>query len=534
MSGTVERVGALPFDEPLTLVTVGVVAVCYLGAGMVAWRLRSRNRLGPLLMTFGVLWTLHQLGSPLWDGPMGVVVAAVVGLWPAVLAHLVVAFPAGRLTGAPARVVVGLAYLCAAAMALRLTVPREAGQAIQGAGILALVLFGVTVIWLQAVRLRRSSATARRFLAPVLVAAVVAIALLIVQKPVTAAGTPPPYLASLAWLALAGIPLAYLASLLRRRIDRGGVAELVVRLSDGHRGTGLQEALAKALHDPHLKVGYWVPESGRYVDVAGEPLPDRPDRVVTRVDRGGPVAVLLHDPALLEAPELIEAACAAASLALENERLTAELRARVRQLAESRTEVLRAAEAERRRIERDLHDGVQQRLLAIPITLSLAESALGSERAAPLIGEARTATLAVLQEVRALSQGIHPPVLTERGLAGAVGELAAVAPLPLEVRMDHTGEGLPPEVETTAYYVVAEALANLAKHASAGRAKVRIAGEGEWLVVEVDDDGRGGADPERGSGLRGLAARVETNGGTLVVESPLGAGTRIRAVLPCA
>jgi signal transduction histidine kinase len=509
--------------EPLTLVTVGVVAVCYLGAGAVAWRLRSRNRLGPLLVTFGALWALHQLGQPQW-----------VPVWPAVLAHLVVAFPTGRLTSAAARVVVGLAYLCAAAMALRVTVSGEASQAIQGAGILALVLFGAAVIWLQVVRLRRSSATARRFLAPVLVAAVVATALLIVQKPVTAVGTPPPYLTSLAQLALAGIPLAYLAGLLRRRIDRGGVAELVVRLSDGHRRTGLQEALAKALHDPLLKVGYWVPESSRYVDVDGRPLPDRPDRVTTRVDSGGPLAVLVHDPALLEDPELIEAGCAAASLALANERLTAELRARLHQLAESRTEVVRAAEAERRRIERDLHDGVQQRLLSIPITLSLAESALGSERAGPLIGEARTTALAVLQEVRALSQGIHPPVLTERGLAGAVGELAAVVPVPLEVRMDHSGEGLPPEVETTAYYVVAEALANLAKHASAGWAKVWIAGEGEWLLVEVADDGRGGADPERGSGLRGLAARVETIGGTLVVESPPGAGTRIRAALPCA
>ncbi|MFC7585381.1 sensor histidine kinase [Nonomuraea antimicrobica] len=256
---------------------------------------------------------------------------------------------------------------------------------------------------------------------------------------------------------------------------------------------------------------------------------------MTKVDRDGPLAVLAHDPALLEDPELIQAACAAASLALENERLTADLRARLRQLADSRAHLVRAAEAERRRLERDLHDGVQQRLLAIPLTLSLAEAALASrpERVGPLIGEARDTALAALDEVRALAQGIHPPILTERGLVGAVCELAAVAPVPVAVSSDVSGD-LPAEVETTAYYVVAEALANLAKHAAADRASVSISRASGWLSVEISDNGRGAADPERGSGLRGLTGRVETNGGSLHVHSPPGQGTRIEAMLPCA
>jgi signal transduction histidine kinase len=238
---------------------------------------------------------------------------------------------------------------------------------------------------------------------------VVAAALFVTLQPAMIAGVAVQPLTPVVELALAAIPLAYLGSLLRRRIDRGGVAELVVRLNDAPRPVGLQEALAKALHDPTLRVGYWMPELGRYVDVDGQVVspPDRRDRVATRIDRdGGPLALLVHDPALVEDPELIAATCAAAALALANERLTADLRARLRQIAESRGRVLRAAEAERRRLERDLHDGVQQRLLSIPVTLGLAESALraGPDRARALIGEAKSTTLAVLQELRALSR----------------------------------------------------------------------------------------------------------------------------------
>jgi signal transduction histidine kinase len=257
--------------------------------------------------------------------------------------------------------------------------------------------------------------------------------------------------------------------------------------------------------------------------------------MATRVDRAGdPVAVLVHDAALLDNPELIEAACAAAALALENERLTAELRARLRQLAGSRSRVLQAAEAERRRLERDLHDGVQQRLLSIPMALTLAESASSGDpgRVLSLIGEAKGTALAVLDELRALCQGIHPPVLTERGLRGAVQELTAVTSVPARLALG-LFRTLPAEVETAAYYVVAEALANVVKHAEAAGAVVRLDDRGGRLLVEVRDDGRGGADASRGSGLRGLADRVEATGGTLDVTSPPGAGTTVRAVLPC-
>jgi signal transduction histidine kinase len=242
----------------------------------------------------------------------------------------------------------------------------------------------------------------------------------------------------------------------------------------------------------------------------------------------------VHDAMLLDNPELIEATCAAAALALTNERLAADLRIRINQLAESRSQVLRAAETERRRLERDLHDSVQQQLLSIPMTLSLAESAVQArpDRAEALIGEAKSTALAVLAELRALSQGVHPPILTERGLAGAVRELAALAPVPLWLSLDIPGT-LPAEIETTAYYVVAEALANITKHAAASLGRVRIECQGGELTVEVEDDGCGRAEPAEGTGLRGLADRVAANGGTLRVHSPVGHGTRIQAVLPC-
>ncbi|MFI7615803.1 sensor histidine kinase [Nonomuraea terrae] len=515
----------------IAAVLVSIVAgVGFVVAGLVAWRSRS-GRLGFLLAAEGVLWTLYQLPLPV---PREVA-AVTVGAWPALLAHLVLAFPGGRLGSRVSRAVVALGYVCVVVMGLRQLAGPRASEVISGVGTPVLVFVGVSVIVLQVLRLRGSSVARRRLLTPVLVAAVVATALFVVWKPVAVAGGSAPVLALAVQTAFAAVGLAFLWSLARRRMDKSGVAGLVVRLSGEPHPATLQTALAETLHDPTLRVGYWVPESKGFLDVDGRPLAPAPGQVVTQVDRDGPLAVLAHDPALLENPELIQAACAAASLALENERLTAQLRARLRQLADSRAQVVRAAETERRRLERDLHDGVQQRLLAIPLTLSLAEAALtsGPERVRPLIGEARQTAFAALDEVRALAQGIHPPILTERGLVGAVHELAAVAPVPVAVSSDVPGE-LPVEVETTAYYVVAEALANLAKHAAADQASVSISRAGGRLSVEVSDNGRGGADPGRGSGLRGLAGRVETNGGSLHVHSLPGQGTRIEATLPCA
>jgi signal transduction histidine kinase len=508
-----------------------VLAASFMAMGAVALRKHPRSRVGPLALAVGVLLLLAPLTTLVHPVPQRLAAAA----WPAVLIHLVAALPTGRL-GTPAlRLVITLAYLDSLSMVTPFLQDGPPDRVVHDVSTLVAVLLGATVTGMQWVRWRRTSVPSRRSLTPVLAATLVMVVLLLASSPVWTPGASVLDM-DLVKVGLVAVPLAYLAHELRTRIERGDVADLVVRLSSTPQPASLESALAKALHDPTLRVAYWVAESQLYVDAEGLPVspPGGAGRVATRVDRGGePVALLMHDPALLEQPTVIEAACAAAALALQNERLTADLRARVHQLADSRRHVLQAAEAERRRLERDLHDGVQQRLLSIPLTLSVAEAGLGPDagRTRELIAEAKEMSLAVLDELRALSQGIHPTILTERGLEGAVRELTLVAPVPVRLAVDLPAR-LSAEIETTAYYVVAEALANITKHADAQRAEVRIVHDGGLLVVEVVDDGRGGADPD-GSGLRGLATRAEDNGGVFRVVSPPGGGSRLRAELPC-
>ncbi len=335
---------------------------------------------------------------------------------------------------------------------------------------------------------------------------------------------------------VAVVPVAFSVGLLRQRLARGNVASLVVELGSAAPAGELRDALARALGDPTLQVAYALPD-GRHVDRRGHAveLPAGPERAMTPVvHEGEQIAVLVHDPAIGRDPALMESVTAAAALALTNERLEAELRARLDELAASRTRIVEAADAERRRIERNLHDGAQQRLVSIAMALGLAEARLGDDGAdaGPLVREARESLLEALEELRELGRGIHPPVLSERGLAEALGELAYRCRIPVALDVD-LPRRLPEAVEAAAYYVAAEALANVARHAGATRVELRAARRSGRLVLEVRDDGRGGADAGAGSGLRGLADRVEALNGTLRVDSPPGAGTRLVAELPC-
>jgi signal transduction histidine kinase len=211
----------------------------------------------------------------------------------------------------------------------------------------------------------------------------------------------------------------------------------------------------------------------------------------------------------------------------------AQLRARVAALQASRDRAVDSAEDERRRIERDLHDGAQQRLVALGMDLGMAKEKLRTDpqAATELVGEAHEEAKRALAELRDLARGIHPAVLADRGLDAAISALAARSPVPVGVEV--VTERLPGAVESTAYFVVAEALTNAAKHAHAGEITIRIARRDGLLVVEVSDDGDGGADPARGSGLRGLADRVAAIDGRLTVTSPAGGPTVVRAELPC-
>ena len=312
---------------------------------------------------------------------------------------------------------------------------------------------------------------------------------------------------------------------------RGAVGDLVVELDRIEPG-GVRDALARAIGDPTLELALWLPDRSVWTDEGGREitLPRGPDRAVTPVGAG--LAAMIHDPVLVDQRPLLEAAGSAARLALENEQLQAELRVQLAELRESRARIVRAGDDERRRLERDLHDGAQQRLLGIGMALRLLRTRVdGNEEAAALVDEAEAEAQSALRELRELARGIHPAILTDQGLDAAVRTLAERAPIPVEVSAP-SGR-LPPHVETAVYFVVAEALANVAKHAHAGRGKVTIVSCPGCVTVEVEDDGVGGARLDGGSGLRGLVDRVGALDGRLLVDDQPGAGTLLRAEIPC-
>jgi PAS domain S-box-containing protein len=219
----------------------------------------------------------------------------------------------------------------------------------------------------------------------------------------------------------------------------------------------------------------------------------------------------------------------------ELQRLQVQLRQRLEELQASRARIVAVADQERRRLERNLHDGAQQRLVSVSLTLRLAHGRLESEPAgaSELLQAANEELSTALEELRELARGIHPAVLTDRGLGPAIESLVTRTPVPVQIDAP-LEERLPEPVEAAAYYVVSEALTNIAKYANASQAAVRVSRGNGLAVVEVEDDGIGGADPTQGSGLRGLADRVEALAGRLAVDSEPGRGTRIRAEIPCA
>ncbi len=301
-------------------------------------------------------------------------------------------------------------------------------------------------------------------------------------------------------------------------------------------GGPVRELLAESLGDRSVAVAYWLPDRERFVDESGHPV-ELPapgsGRTWTAIERDGRrVAAIVHDAALDATPELVEAAAAASSLAIDNERLKADLAARVEELRGSRRRIIEAGDAARRRIERDLHDGAQQQLVSLALELRMLRTKVKGTAAQEDVDVLSERLAAALADLRELARGIHPAILTDRGLAPAIGALADRGTIPIEtdVRVDRR---LEPAVEAAAYFLVAEALTNVSRYAHATSARVELAREGDDIVVLVADDGVGGVDLEAGSGLRGLQDRLAAVGGTLSIDSPPGAGTRLRARIPC-
>jgi signal transduction histidine kinase len=342
-------------------------------------------------------------------------------------------------------------------------------------------------------------------------------------------------------LARAAVPIGFLLGLLRTQFDWSLVGRLVVELGGAPPPERLEAMVAATLHDPSVQLGYWSPAAREFVDTAGhriEPIAS-PTRAITMVARNAhSIATIVHDPALLEDPGLVASVSAAVGLAVENRSLTAELQAQLDEVRASRTRIVAAADAERARLERDIHDGAQQRLLALMIELRLAREAVGADPKADLsarLDRAMTNLRSATDELRELARGVRPAILADAGLGPAVRTLAERSSCPVELSVDLTGR-LDAAVEAAAYFVVAESLANVVRHASATVAHVAISTESDpgRVVVAVTDDGVGGASVDHGSGIRGLKDRVEALGGQLAVESRAGNGTRIRVELPCA
>jgi signal transduction histidine kinase len=549
-------------SPPHSIATVAV-GWSFLLAGLVAWARRPANRIGPLMVLTAFALLARQLRYS--DDAFLFTVFFMLGdVGYALVGHSALAYPTGRVTDRAERALVIAGYTTVLVLPpLTLLfydgtshligfdpIPRDSlinvtgnAHAVELLQKTQIVLFfgvlGALFIALVVRRLWRATPRMRRILAPLLLAAIAVALRAIFECVFTFVNRPFAYDYLFWWqiTAFIALPLALLAGLLRARLARTAVGDLVVELEHAPPGA-LRGALARTLGDPTLELAFWLPDRGTYADAAGHPveLPEDGRRAVTRLeDDGEPLAALIHDPSLLDEPKLVRAAGAAARLALENARLQADMRAQLTQVQESRVRIVAAADEERRRIERDLHDGAQQRLVALALQLRTAQRRLGAGEADPAVEALLTSAVAELQvavdELRELARGVHPAILTEEGLAAALESLGGRSAFPIELEVL---EGrLPAQVEATAYFVVCEALTNVAKHAHASKAKVFVSRRNGTLAIEVADDGVGGARRENGSGLSGLSDRVEALGGRLRIESPTGGGTRILSEIPC-
>ncbi len=547
-------------SSPQNAVASVVVAWTFVAAGLVAWSRRPANRVGILMAFVGYALLERKLqyshDSRIFTPAF---VFAEIGLG-AALIHVVLAYPSGRLSNRVERWFVAAAYTAAVSFPLAMLLVWDypascayyCGRTFHERSLISIApnqgvfnmlddvfrigvygVFAAMFIGLIVWRLWHATPRGRRLLAPLLFAGVVAGSRGVWGSIHAIKGTSTDN--AFYWWQVSGqiaIPLALLAGLLSARLARGGVADLVVELGRTPQGVGVRDALARAVHDPTLQVAYWLPMRQSYVDEDGRPvrLPEDGRAVMKLED----IAAIVHDPEL--DPDLVEAAGAAARLALHNARLQADVRAQLGKVQESRRRIVTAGDDQRRRIERDLHDGAQQRLVALALELRLAQRELGAtidpqlERI--LAGAVDELQLAV-EELRELARGVHPAVLTEEGLAGALESLAGRTPFPVQIE-SAPDDRLPPEIEAAAYFVACEAIANAVKHSHATTIRVNANRRNGRFVIEVEDDGIGGARENGGSGLRGLVDRVEAHGGTLQIESEPGQGTRVVGELPCA
>jgi signal transduction histidine kinase len=539
------------FTPPVMAVTLGVGWI-YLLAGVLVRRRRADDPTGMLLLIAGALWFVQFL----FLSPVGWLFVIGVALGERHLvpvAHLLLVLPDRQLVPTARRLAVAV-YVTAITLSVSTPFvldracpplpcpssrPSVAAPIWFQDAVLVVDQFGTALLALLVgcfvvVRLVRSDGAARRAIAPVLLAG----ALLVPVYASSQLGLLPAPTGTWLYLAVnAAVPLAVLSGLAWARVHRGAVADLVVALDQGVDGDGLREALARCLGDPSLRLLFPRDVSDKgYLDANGRPVRAAPGprRTSTTVDQDGQVvAVLDHDQALMNEPELLMAAVAASRLTLHNARLTAQVRAQLDELQRSRTRLVLAVDQERRRLERDLHDGVQQQLLTVALELGRLRRQVASDRHDQLarsLERTRQDLEHAIDELRRFARGIHPQVLTDRGVPAAIEALAQRTSLPITIDTD-LGR-LPSAVESTLYLVTAEAVTNTIRHGDATHLHIHARCENGHATLDISEDGRGGAQTSGGSGLQGLEDRVAALGGTIRLESPRGRGTRLHVDLP--
>jgi signal transduction histidine kinase len=547
------------------------IGLAYLAAGLVAWQRRPEVLTGPFLVAcsiFNFVGSYAPTGQPVVTH-LGF---ALEGYYDVALAILVLALP-GRLPTGRARglsLALLAAFLVRSGSRLLLADPAvlapdaglppnpfavlgnaDAFAAIEtatNAGI-AIVAFAIAVECLR--RLVASRPIVRHVIWPILIGGVVAMgaATFDAADTASAAATGAPLLTLaepwdevFAWSLFAArlfVPVALLVGSLRLRRAAGPLVALAVGLGSVPSPVRLEAALAAALGDPGLRLVRpdadgqgWVAADG---GEAAAPVETDLHAVTLLEHDGRPLAAIVHDPVLRENPALIGSVLAVLRLAVDNERLNTALQAQLEEVKASRARLVVAAEDERRRVERDLHDGAQQRLVAVTIALQQARQTARETGAAPELRDGLAATAdelqAAIDDLRELARGIHPAILGDDGLAAAVGALARRSGVAVDVR-SNLGRRLPKHVEATLYFTVAEALTNASRHARATRAVVSLQDSGDQINLRVEDDGRGGANASAGSGLRGLADRLAAVDGQLTITSTVGHGTTIHATVP--
>jgi signal transduction histidine kinase len=533
-----------------------LVGLSFFGAGIVAMDRRPGNIIGPLMIGYAATWFLGNWGN------LGVPPLTTLGLIGATLstpflAHILFVYPSGRLRTTFERVVLWIVYVSSigASVVIALTWnPRVFGcstcwdthapfpsarvndvaQQVSDRAPIILVPLFISVLVL---RWREASRAERRELTPLWTASSILAIVYLIRS--FASADPRDPFAYLLWelnsILQLFVPVIFAWGLLSTRLAQSAVGHLVVELERPLLPGGLRDALARTLGDPTLEVAYAIEGQDRWVDANGQrvALSERPTdrRAVTVIEpEGTPLAALIHDPALDEG--LVRAAGAAAGMAIANERLRAQVQAQLEEVRASRQRIVEAGDRERRRVERNLHDGAQQRLVTLSLGLALLQQREDLvPEAREVLAQASAELRSAMSELRELARGIHPAILTEEGLAAAVESVADRSSVPVQLHIALGGR-LPEPVESTAYYVVSESQANVAKYAEASVARVDLARRNGSLRVEVVDDGKGGADADRGSGLGGLEDRVAAVGGTLRIESPHGEGTRVLAEIP--